>query len=153
MVEEEIILLIKEGKHSEAIKRYIDKNDFDKAEKFCLSQDKSLGLLTTLLTLYFEYYEEKMKQKDSLINQGKTSEGLKVQEEAKKFREQALMLMRGHSTKTHLDPLKVLNLIPEDWDIIKEDEYDLVSYLSSVFDHLLTIEENSKIAENLGKME
>ena len=46
-----------------------------------------------------------------------------------------------------------VGLIPEDWEIIKEDEYDLVSYLSSVFDHLLTIEENSKIAENLGKME
>lgn len=37
MIEEEIILLIKDGKHSEAITRYIDKNDFEKAEKFCLS--------------------------------------------------------------------------------------------------------------------
>ena len=61
--------------------------------------------------------------------------------------------MRNHSTKNQLDPLKVLNLIPDDWSIIKDEEYNLVSFLSSVFDHLLTIEENSKIAENLSKME
>ena len=61
------------------------------------------------------------------------------------YRDEALRLMRNHSTKNLLDPLKVLNLIPEDWAIIQEGEYDLVSFLSSVFDHLLTIEENSKI--------
>lgn len=68
MIEEEIILLIKDGKHTEAIKRYVDKEDFDKAEKFCLAQDKDLGLLTTLVILYFEYYDEKMKEKDRLID-------------------------------------------------------------------------------------
>lgn len=60
--------------------------------------------------------------------------------------------MRNHSTKNQLDPIKVLNLIPDEW-VIKSSEYDLVSFLSSVFDHMLTIEENSKISKNLSKME
>lgn len=48
--------------------------------------------------------------------------------------------------------MTVLNLIPEEWDLITE-EYNLVNLLSSVFDHMLTIEENSKISKNLSKME
>jgi hypothetical protein len=77
MIEEEILLLIKEGRHTEAIKRYVDKQDFDKAEKFCISQDKQLGLLTTLLTIYFQYYDENMKIHDDLANKRQTSEALK----------------------------------------------------------------------------
>jgi hypothetical protein len=53
MLEEEILLLIKEDRHKEAIKRYVDIEKFAKAEEFCVNRDKSLGLLTTLLTIYF----------------------------------------------------------------------------------------------------
>ena len=60
--------------------------------------------------------------------------------------------MRNHSAKNSLDPLTVLNLIPEDWELITSN-YNLISLLSSVFDHQLTIEENSQIAKNLSKME
>ena len=62
MLEEQIILLIKEKRHSEAMKKYVDSNEFDKAEEFCLTKDKSgeHGLLTTLLTIYFEYYQNHM---------------------------------------------------------------------------------------------
>ena len=58
MFEEEILLLIKEDKHKEAIQRYVDAEKFEKAEEFCTSKDKSLGLLTTLLTIYFENYSK-----------------------------------------------------------------------------------------------
>ena len=41
----------------------MDSEEFDKAEEFCLSKDKSSGgsgtsggLITTLLSIYFEYY-------------------------------------------------------------------------------------------------
>ena len=46
----------------------------------------------------------------------------------------------------------VLKLIPDDWEL-KNDDYDLITFLSSVFDHMLTIEENSTIAKSLSKME
>ncbi len=53
MFDEEILLLIKEERHKEAIARYVDKEKFDKAEDFCTKQDKKLGLLTILLSIYF----------------------------------------------------------------------------------------------------
>ena len=46
-------MLIKENRHKEAIKKYVDSSEFDKAEDFCINKDKSLGLITTLLTIYF----------------------------------------------------------------------------------------------------
>ena len=68
MFDEEILLLIKEDRHKEAIQRYVDKDKFDKVEDFCLKQDKSLGLLTILLSIYFQYYEENIKKYNELIN-------------------------------------------------------------------------------------
>ena len=64
MLEEQIILLIKENRHSDAMKKYVDSNEFDKAEDFCLKKDKNgeQGLLTTLLTIYFEYYQHFMNE-------------------------------------------------------------------------------------------
>jgi hypothetical protein len=60
--------------------------------------------------------------------------------------------MRNHSSKNQLDPLVVLKLIPDDWEL-KSTDYNLVTFLASIFDHMLTIEENSKIAKSLSKME
>jgi hypothetical protein len=64
MLEEQIILLIKENKHSDAMKKYVDSLEFDKAEEFCLTKDtnNTHGLLTTLLTIYFEYYQNFMSK-------------------------------------------------------------------------------------------
>jgi hypothetical protein len=36
----------------------VDNEKYEKAEEFCVTKDKSHGLLTTLLTIYFQYYEE-----------------------------------------------------------------------------------------------
>ena len=46
-------MLIKENRHKEANKKYVDSSEFDKAEDFCINKDNSLGLITTLLTIYF----------------------------------------------------------------------------------------------------
>ena len=60
--------------------------------------------------------------------------------------------MKRYSSSHQLDPHIVLKLIPEDWDI-KTSEYNLVQYLQSMFDHLLTVEDNTKISANLSNME
>ena len=36
MFDEEILLLIKENQYEEALKRYVDKEKFEKAEEFCI---------------------------------------------------------------------------------------------------------------------
>jgi len=60
--------------------------------------------------------------------------------------------MKKHSSTNDLDPLTVLRLIPEDWEL-KTSQYNLVGFLSSIFDNMMTQEENSKIGMNLSKME
>ena len=42
--------------------------------------------------------------------------------------------------------------IPEDWDISSSD-YNLLSYFTNMFDHMLTVEENTKISSYLSNME
>lgn len=137
MFEEEILLLIKENRHREAIQKYVDNEKYDKAEEFCITKDKSLGLLTTLLTIYFQYYEENEKEYEKLKGELKGKDIAKQEQyrlKSKTYSTKALELMRNHSAKNQLDPLTVLNLIPEEWELITES-YNLISLLSSVFDH------------------
>lgn len=136
------MLLVKEKKYEQAISKHIDMGKFDKAEDFCM-KNKSAGLLTILLEQYFNRYDDCIKQG----NQG----NLQKNKEAEEFRKQALRLMEKYSAED-LDPTKILDKVPDDW-LLKTDEYDLVSFLSSIFTAQMTREENSKIAKNLVNME
>lgn len=84
------------------------------------------------------------------------AEGVKKRQrfldKAEQFRDIALGLIRDHASKNTLDPMTILNLIPEDWPL-KTEGLDLVQFLVSMFDRYLTKEENSKIAKNLSNME
>jgi hypothetical protein len=60
--------------------------------------------------------------------------------------------MKKYSSGNKLDPHIVLEEIPDDWDL-KSEEYNLVKYLSAMFDHLLTLDENVKISSHLSNME
>ena len=51
-----------------------------------------------------------------------------------------------------LDPEVILEKIPDDWEM-QTDDYDLYSLLSTMFQQIMTREENSKIAENLAQLE
>ena len=152
MFDEEILLLIKEDKHKDAIQKYVDKDKFDKVEDFCLKQEKSLGLLTVLLQIYFEYYETNDKRYRDLIATGQVAASIPYKEKAEKYRDAALRIMRTHGSKNQLDPLKVIQMIPEHWEL-RSSEQNVLSFLSTIFDHMLTIEDNSHISKNLSKME
>lgn len=51
-----------------------------------------------------------------------------------------------------LDPTEVITMLPEEWDISSSD-FDLTQYLKNMFNRLMTIEENAKIASNMSNME
>ena len=85
-------------------------------------------------------------------NGGDISGHAKTKEKAQKYEWRALNLMRNQKAKTQLDPVTVLSLIPDDWEIIKDDR-NLITLLSSIFDQTLTVEENIEISKNLSKME
>jgi hypothetical protein len=57
MHEEEIILLMKDGREDLALEKYITLEKFDEAEFFCEKNNSvENGLLTALLRIYFEKY-------------------------------------------------------------------------------------------------
>ena len=133
MKEEFVLLLVKEKNYSAALDSYVDDKKFDKVEEFCTTQNEA-GLLTQLLTKYFEKHKKHVE--------------LKNIKEAEEFRRLALRLMQNQSSKNQLDPRVVLEKIPASWRF-KESDVDLIGFLSSLFDYQLTIEENTKIAERI----
>ena len=136
--DEEIILLMKDGRQAEALEKYIDHEKFEEAEEFCTNNREAEQLLTKLLAIYFSKYEQF------------TESGNKGM--ANQFRLKALNLMRKHSSDDELDPLAVVDMIPEDW-MLQTNEYDMVGFLKSVFDHQMAVEENQKIGERLANVE
>ncbi len=60
--------------------------------------------------------------------------------------------MKQKASEQLLDPLKVIDSIPDDW-VLQAEEYDLVEFISSLFDNKMTEEENAMIAANLSGLE
>lgn len=116
MIEEEIILLVKEKQYEPAIKIFIDNGQYVEAEKFC-DHHSSLGLMTTLLKIYFDKFREHWDRRNRLLQEKKSTESIQEKEIAGQFKKQALDLMKRYSSGNQLDPHLVLELIPEDWDI------------------------------------
>ena len=61
-------------------------------------------------------------------------------------------LLKKYSAGDELDPQKVLEYLPEEWEIMS-DGYDMLQYLKNMFERLLTIEENQRIASKMSEME
>ena len=93
-----------------------------------------------------------MKDAKQYKDNGKISEMADQIKLANEYEKHALDLMMNQKVKSYLDPLIVLEKIPDDWEIIK-DERDVIQLLSSMFDQTLTTEENIEISKNLSKME
>mmetsp|Transcript_16316 Transcript_16316/g.27576 ORF Transcript_16316/g.27576 Transcript_16316/m.27576 type:complete len:245 (-) Transcript_16316:54-788(-) len=151
LFEVEIILLAKEKRHEEAICKFVIQGKFQEAEDFC-NRRKELGLMTALLKNFFDNYEHHWQLKNKLLTERNTQESIEHKKKALEFKKQALDLMKKYSSGEHLDPYTVLQIIPEDWEIQSED-YNLINYLQSMFDHQLTVEENTKISLALSNME
>jgi len=121
---------MKDNRSGEALKIFINNEEFDEAEEFCETNNEGTGLLTKLLEIYFKEYERCMEETAATFAK-----------KADEWRNKALNLMRKHSSNDNLDALEVLEMIPEDWDL-RSPQYDMVAFLQSVFDHQMTTEEN-----------
>mmetsp|Transcript_16010 Transcript_16010/g.24828 ORF Transcript_16010/g.24828 Transcript_16010/m.24828 type:complete len:231 (-) Transcript_16010:25-717(-) len=151
MKEEMILLLVQEKRYETAIEIYVKEREFAEAELFCVNKS-SLGLMNTLLKIYFDRYKAFIEQRRQCTKEKNTQASLKAGEEAAVYKKQAMELMKRYSSSSMLDPHLVLEMIPEDWEL-KKDDLNLVSYLQSMFDRLLTVEENSRISSQMTNME
>lgn len=104
---------MKAGKPKEAIELYVQKQKYDQAFAFGEAHNQ----LTELLTIYLDNYKNTTSEKDRQT-----------------FKTYAIQLMQSKEARNQLKPLEVLQIIPPEWPL-KSPDYDLVSFLSSIFDH------------------
>ena len=67
MMEEEIILLVKEKQYEPAIEIFVKSENFKDAEKFCNARPQ-LGLMNTLLKIYIDKYKLNMMKKSQYLH-------------------------------------------------------------------------------------
>jgi hypothetical protein len=68
--------------------------------------------------VYFQQYDELMSMSKMMLESGDITGHAKKKDAAQKFEARALKLMQNQKAKTQLDPVTVLSLIPDDWEII-----------------------------------
>jgi len=61
--------------------------------------------------------------------------------------------LQNHATDEGLDQLKVLKMLPNDFPVSDLTQYNLLSFLKTVFDYKLTVKENVDIGKNLASVE
>lgn len=67
MMEEEIILLVKEKQFEPAIEIFVRSENFLEAEEFCNARPQ-LGLMNTLLKIYIDKYKLNMMKKSQYLH-------------------------------------------------------------------------------------
>lgn len=154
MMEETILLLVKAGKHSEALEIYLDKGMDAEAEEFCMDMDEDLNLITTLFEIYIKryiYWDEKC---DIIKNQELGSkEFAPANQNRQRYESSVMNILQKYACHASLDATRVIQAFPDDWDLTKGFNYDVMKYLKTILDHKLTMQENNEIGEGLSKVE
>ena len=148
LLDAEVLLLSREKKYMEAlhilVSHAIRKDDFDRAEKYCLSQSEQL--LTKLLKIYIEKalnYEQQTNE----ISEPRLQEEAK--KNMKKFQNCAENLLQKYATHEEMDPLLVLEIIPEHWELSSSA---LHTYLYVALSHTLHRGHDVGILNQLSEM-
>ena len=108
--------------------------------------------MNTLLKIYIDKYTLNNMKKSQYLHNHEQERSKECQAKAIQFKKQGLELLKKYSQTNILDPYKILELIPDDWEIISEN-YNLLQYLKNMFDHLLTVEENTRISAHMSNIE
>ena len=150
MIEAEVLLLGKEGKHAEALNilvlNGIAKGDFKNAEEYCTSHGENL--LSRLLKIYIDKaleFEKKIDPNDPNRAENST--------QAQKFKKCAFELLKNYSTHADLNPASVMEIIPDSWSLSSVSENSLQLYLHVALSHSLHKSRVAKIVRYLSDME
>ena len=65
----------------------------------------------------------------------------------------AMNILQSYASSEGLDQVKILKMLPNDFPIAELGQYNILSFLKTVFDYKLTVQENCKIGESLASVE
>ncbi|KAJ3442907.1 cnh domain containing [Anaeramoeba flamelloides] len=127
LLEERAILLSRVGQHEQALEIYSQKKeDFEKAEEYCILNYKKDGETKDIFLLLLKKYLEKSDSEVML--------------------EQALKILKKHITK--INPQKAIKILPKNISLSQ-----MFDYLRAVVKNLTEIKRNLLVTKNLQKSE
>jgi hypothetical protein len=146
LIHDEIFLYGKEKQHKKALKKLVKEKEFSYAEQYCA--EKSENLLTELFDIYIVLLGDISKAlKDNPSDQ-------KKQEYYEFMKKLINDFLKKYATHSELDPIVVLEKIPQDWILEEKGNFDgLYAFLSSITSHTLNQKRNMKCAKHISEMD
>ena len=113
-----------------------------------------LNLITTLFEIYMKRYSKWNEECNIITTQNKGSKEYgNANKHRQKYEQSAMNLLKKYACHPSLDTVRVLQAFPDDWNLTNVKDYDLGKFLTTVFDHKLTMQENNSIGEGLSSLD
>jgi len=145
LFDDEIYLYGKEKQHSKALKKLLENHHFMYAEEYCSAKNE--GLLTELFKLYIRLYQDTEKE----YKEKRSEDCIQILQTLKVL---INTFLKKYASHAQLDPLAVVELIPEDWLISgDEDNNGVYIFLTASLSSKLHKRRNTKIAKSLCEMD
>jgi hypothetical protein len=150
-IEAEVLLYSKQKRHMEAlillVESALSKDSFEDAEKYCVEQDEDL--LADLLGIYIDKAQSYERESEKSDEPDKADQAKRFE---LKFRDCATRLLQKYATHPQMDPMKVLDIVPESWTI-NTAKGSLLNYLHVALSHSLHRLRTAHISKQLSDME
>ena len=146
LIHDEIYLYGRDHQHKKALKKLVKEREFNYAEQYCA--EKCENLLTEL----FDIYITLLKDIDTVLKQNPQDQ--KKREFYDLMKKTINDFLKKYATHSELDPIVVLEKIPEDWILEEKGNYDgLYAFLSSITSHTLNQKRNMKCGKHISEMD
>lgn len=146
LIHDEIFLYGKENQHKKALKKLVKEREFAYAEQYCA--EKTQNLLTELFDIYITLLKDISKALQENPNDPKKQNYYDF------IKKTINDFLKKYATHSELDPITVLEKIPDDWILEEKGNYDgLYAFLSSVTSYTLNQKRNMKCAKHISEMD
>lgn len=151
-IDAEVLLYVRDKKYREALRILVAdaevKKDYSGVETFCIRQGDTL--LTELLQIYIEKAETAEAKE---LGAADEAARIVIEKETQKYKNLVYELLKNHAANSLLDPLKVIEMIPERWPLVTTQSSSLSSYLHVALSHALHLGRATKIMRSLSEMD
>lgn len=151
-IDAEVLLYVRDKKYREALRILVAdaeaKGNYQGVEDFCVKQGD------TLLTELLQIYIEKAEACDArFASSSDEAARIILEKEAGKYKALVYELLKNHAASSLLDPMRVIEMIPERWPLVTTQSSSLSSYLHVALSHALHLGRATKIMRSLSEMD
>lgn len=149
LLEDEVFLYGREKQHKKALTKLVKEREYKMAENYCI--ERSENLLSELFILYISI----LKQIEEILNNNPGDS--KAESKYNEVKGCINDFLKKYVTHSELDPLTVLEKLPEWWKLEEKgdnsNEDGLYAFLSNILSYTLNQKRNMKVAKHLSEMD